>query len=253
MPGLVKNIRRFPLAVLLAIICCQNFTAPSAHAAKHKHVHARARHKHMVENPLSDTEWAAIEQRFHRWLPQFEQQALAAGISRKTIDEALGNAEPIRTVVVLDRKQPESFMSFAEYSKKAVDPRVAQGRAMMARYAAELRDVETQYGVPGEYIVALWGMETNYGDYQGSFNVPNALATLAVEGRRRNFFTAELIDALRLIDNGNIRASEMKGSWAGAMGNNQFMPSTLLKFGKDGGLEQARVARAAPRMAMATD
>jgi membrane-bound lytic murein transglycosylase B len=252
MLSLMKNLKRIPLlmAFSLAVMCGQNFAVPDAEARQHKTHHAAASKSHALshhakaaksqvkakprQNNLTDGEWAGIQEKFRQWLPQFKQKALRSGISQKTIDEALGNAAPIRIVIELDRKQPESIMTFAEYAKKAVDPRVAQGREMMKRYATELRDVERQYGVPAEYIVALWGMETNYGTYQGGFNVPNALATLAAEGRRKDFFTGELIAALRLIDRGGIRAVDMKGSWAGALGNNQFMPSTLLSLGVDG-------------------
>lgn len=232
------------MAFTLAVLCGQDFTAPSAEAGQHHRTHhatsVKAHKKHAIKHhaaakrTLSDREWKEIQERFEDWLPEFRRKARTAGISERTIDEALGNIKPIRTVVELDRRQPESIMSFRDYAQRAVDPRVAQGREMMRRYATELRDVERQYGVPAEYIVALWGMETNYGTYQGDFNVPSALATLAVEGRRRDFFTAELMDALRLIDRGDVRAVDMKGSWAGAMGNNQFMPSTLLRHGVDG-------------------
>ncbi|HTK84049.1 MAG TPA: lytic murein transglycosylase [Patescibacteria group bacterium] len=235
------------MAFTLAVVCGQVFAAAPAEASQHHRTHHAAKakahgkhvaksHKHHAAAPanLSDREWTQIQDRFDNWLPEFRQRALAAGISQHTIDEALGNIKPIRTVVELDRRQPESIMSFRDYAQRAVDPRVAQGREMMRRYATELHEVEQQYGVPAEYIVALWGMETNYGTYQGDFNVPSALATLAVEGRRRDFFTQELMDALRLIDRGDVSAADMKGSWAGAMGNNQFMPSTLLKYGADG-------------------
>ncbi len=235
------------MAFTLAVVCGQGFAATPAEAAQpHRTHHAasvKAHKKHdsrshaqraTAQKKVSDQEWAEIQERFDDWLPQFRQRALAAGISQRTVDEALSGIRPIRTVVEFDRRQPESIMSFRDYAQSAVDPRVAQGREMMRRYATELHEVEQQYGVPAEYIVALWGMETNYGMYQGNFNVPSALATLAVEGRRRDFFTQELMDALRLIDRGDVSAADMKGSWAGAMGNNQFMPSTLLKYGADG-------------------
>jgi membrane-bound lytic murein transglycosylase B len=238
--------RKISLAMVftLAVFCGQDFAVPSAEAGQHHRTHHSvsvkshkkhaAKHHAVAKTSLSDREWAEIQERFDDWLPDFRRKARAAGISERTINEALGNIKPVRTVVELDRRQPESIMSFREYAQRAVDPRVAQGREMLRRYATELRDVEQRYGVPAEYIVALWGMETNYGTYQGDFNVPSALATLAVEGRRKDFFTAELMDALRLIDRGDVRAADMKGSWAGAMGNNQFMPSTLLRYGADG-------------------
>ena len=111
--------------------------------------------------------------------------------------------------------------------------RIKKGREMMRRYQRELDAVEAQYGVPKQFIVALWGIETNYGSNTGGFKVVPALATLAWEGRRATFFKKELMNALKIIDAGHISAGSMKGSWAGAMGQNQFMPSSFNAYAVD--------------------
>ena len=111
---------------------------------------------------------------------------------------------------------------------------IQKGRKLLQRHYADLQAVENQYGVPKQFIVALWGIETNFGGNTGGFSVITALATMAWEGRRETFFTKELINALKIIDAGHIKGSNMKGSWAGAMGQNQFMPSSFNAYAVDG-------------------
>lgn len=172
---------------------------------------------------------------FATWLSNFRQEAASQGISQKTISEALTNIEPIQKVIDLDRKQPEKKITFAQYQKNVVNAqRIRQGRELMQTHARTLYAVEKAYGVPPQYVVALWGIETNFGSNTGGFKVVPALATLAWEGRRAEFFKSELISALKIIDQGHISAANMKGSWAGAMGQNQFMPSSFLTFAVDG-------------------
>jgi membrane-bound lytic murein transglycosylase B len=137
-------------------------------------------------------------------------------------------------VIELDRKQPENKKTFAQYRETVVNSaRIAQGRELMQAYGRELSAISAKYGVAPQYIVALWGIETNYGGNTGGFKVLPALATLAWEGRRREFFEGELLNALKIIDQGHISAAAMKGSWAGAMGQNQFMPSSFISFAVD--------------------
>jgi len=163
------------------------------------------------------------------------REAAAKGISQKTIDAALTGIQPIQKVIELDRKQPEGKWTFAQYRERIVDPvRIRRGREMMARHAAALQKIEAQYGVAPQYVVALWGIETNYGQNTGGFKIIPALATLAWEGRRAEFFKKELLNALQIIDQGHITADGMRGSWAGAMGQNQFMPSSFLAYATDG-------------------
>lgn len=171
---------------------------------------------------------------FESWITDFKNRARAQGISETTINNSLSGITPIQRVIELDRKQPEWKKTFTEYRQMIVSPtRIKKGREMMARHASTLNAVSQKYGVAPQYIVALWGIETNYGANTGGFRVIPALATLAWDGRRGAFFESQLIDALKIIDQGHITAGTMKGSWAGAMGQNQFMPSSFHAFAID--------------------
>ena len=177
----------------------------------------------------------AQTQDFNTWLSGIRQQAAAQGISQATINAALYNIQPSQRAIELDRKQPEKKKTFAEYKKLIVnDLRVKRGRQMLREHYQTLQEVENRFGVPKEIIVSLWGIETNYGSNTGGFMVVPALATMAWEGRRAEFFTKELMNALKIIDAGHISAANMKGSWAGAMGQNQFMPSSFNAYAIDG-------------------
>lgn len=171
---------------------------------------------------------------FNLWLEQFKAEAAAQGISNDTIDNAFKNTKPIPKVIVLDRKQPEGTITFQKYRQNTVTPsRIQQGRKLLKQHADILKSVSDKYNVQPQYIVALWGMETNFGGYTGGFSTINALATLAHDGRRSEFFTSELLNALKIIDQGHISNDNMKGSWAGAMGQSQFMPSSFLSYAVD--------------------
>lgn len=174
-------------------------------------------------------------QGFDQWLNNFKQEAIQKGISQETLDSALGDIKPIQRVIELDRKQPEGTMTFAEYKRKVISQsRIDKGRALLKQHRTELDRAAKKYGVPPQYIVALWGIETSYGENTGGFSVIAALATLAYDGRRSAFFRSELLDALKIIDDGHITPETMRGSWAGAMGQNQFMPSSFHRFAVDG-------------------
>lgn len=178
---------------------------------------------------------ASAAQSFEAWLQSFRARALSEGVSRQTVESALDNLQPDERVMALDRKQPEGTTSFAKYRTSVVTPeRIAQGRERMARYAGILQDISQRTGVAPQYIVALWGIETSFGKNTGGFHIVPSLATLAWEGRRAEFFSNELLNALRILDNGDIDLPNFKGSWAGAMGQNQFMPSSFMKFAADG-------------------
>lgn len=171
---------------------------------------------------------------FDSWLAQTKQQARAKGISQTTINAAFSGVSPIQRVVELDKKQPEWKKTFVQYREMIVNQnRIKKGRALMVQHAAALNEIEAKYGVPKQFIVALWGIETNFGSNTGGFKVIPALTTLAYDGRRRDFFTRELMNALQIIDEGHISAASMKGSWAGAMGQNQFMPSSFNAYAVD--------------------
>lgn len=177
----------------------------------------------------------AASQPFDQWLSGMRAEAVRQGISQGTVDRALTGVQPIQKVIDLDRKQPEGTMTFATYRERVVNQiRIKQGRELIRTHAAALARAEQRYGVPAEYIVALWGVETNFGGNTGGYKVIDALATLAWDGRRADFFKNELIAALRIVDQGHISLERMQGSWAGAMGQNQFMPSSFHRFAVDG-------------------
>lgn len=168
------------------------------------------------------------------WLIALKNEARANQISEQTIEATFKHAKFLPRVIVLDRSQPEFISPFLTYLDTRVNAQqIAQGRLMLQQNAALLAKVEAQYGVPKEILVAFWGMETNYGKNKGNFGLPSALMTLAYEGRRSAFFRTQLMDVMRIVDAGHQHVSAMRGSWAGAMGHMQFMPSTLMLYGVD--------------------
>lgn len=173
-------------------------------------------------------------QDFASWLKEVESEAVGRGIRAETASGALADVEHIDKVIELDRKQPEFTMTFAQYMERVVSTaKVEKGRRMLAENRAVLAEIERRYHVQPKYVVALWGIETDFGRVTGGYSVVAALATLAYDGRRSAYFRGELMDALKIIDDGHISAAAMKGSWAGAMGQCQFMPSSFLKFAED--------------------
>lgn len=172
---------------------------------------------------------------FSVWLDQFRQEALAAGISPSTLDAALGGLQPLPEVIERDQRQPEFFQTFWTYLDKRLSTwRIERGQALLLEHRALLDEAQARHGVPAGILVAFWGLETNYGAYLGDFPIPAALATLAFDPRRAGFFRHELLQSLRIIEAGHVAAADMKGSWAGAMGQMQFMPSTYLRHAVDG-------------------
>lgn len=177
---------------------------------------------------------AVAAQPFDVWLQDLRQDARAAGISARTLDAALSGLQPDPKVIELDRRQPEGTVTMAEYLEKRVSKtRIERGRELMAKWRPLLERVGRRFGVQPRFIVALWGLETNYGSYTGGFSVVRSLATLAHDERRSAFFRKELLYALRILDEGHISPDDMKGSWAGAMGQSQFMPSSFIDLAID--------------------
>jgi membrane-bound lytic murein transglycosylase B len=173
----------------------------------------------------------AEEQDFPTWLEGVKQEALQAGIQPATVARALDGLEPIPRVIELDQQQPETVRTYEQYLKHVVSrDRRRAARRQLAENRALLKRVAERYGVQPRFIVALWGIETSYGGDSGRFPVIGALATLAYEGRRGPFFRAELLNALRIVDQDGLDPAELLGSWAGAMGQAQFMPSTFLAY-----------------------
>ena len=161
--------------------------------------------------------------------------ALANGISRQTVADVLDPVQYSARVIELDRRQPEFTRTFGDYYQRRVTTgRVALGRVLLAEHAELLQRVQDQTGVPSHYLVAFWGLETNFGSYFGKMSVPESLTTLACNPRRSDYFTGELMAALKIVEAGDITAEHMLGSWAGAMGHVQFMPSAFLQYAVDG-------------------
>jgi membrane-bound lytic murein transglycosylase B len=177
---------------------------------------------------------AALTTEFESWLQGVRTEAAQRGLKPTTIESALTNIPPIPRVIELDRKQPEFTLTLQDYMARAVSPaRVERGRELLREHRALLAEVEAKYKVHPRFVVALWGIETDFGRLKGSFPVVQALATLAYDGRRSAYFRRELFDALMIIDQGHVTAAAMTGSWAGAMGQNQFMPSSFLRYAVD--------------------
>ena len=174
------------------------------------------------------------QQPFAEWLAALRQEALARGISANTADTVLTNLEPLAVVIERDRTQAELTLTFDHYVKRRLSKSfVAAGRKMMIEHAAVLDQVATKYGVDGSTLVAIWGMESNYGRFSGTWPTIAALATLAWDPHRPALFRNELFAALEIIDRQEVRLDALKGSWAGAMGQPQFMPSSYLKYAAD--------------------
>jgi len=171
---------------------------------------------------------------FQNFLSGVRAEARKAGISAATIDRALSGLQPNQKVLERYRYQPEFTLTWAQYRALVVtDQRAVTGRAAWRQNAALIQSVENRFGVDGSVIVGIWGLESSFGQKMGDFNVVEALATLSWEGRRAAFFRQELMAALRIIDSGDIAPGRMTGSYAGAMGQPQFMPSSYLRYAVD--------------------
>lgn len=172
---------------------------------------------------------------FGLWLSEFKTEAKAKGIAPHVIDKAFSGIELDERVITLDRKQPDSTMGFTQYKNSTLPAsRINRGKELYQQHRIALESAAKKYGVPASYIVALWGKESSFGSYMGGFSIIRSLTTLAYEGRRANFFRDELIRALRIIQDSGMPPEALVGSWAGAMGQSQFMPSTYEKYAVDG-------------------
>lgn len=171
---------------------------------------------------------------FEVWLEQFKQEAQSRGIKPATLERAFAGVQHIDRVIELDRSQPEFKLTLDQYVQRAVTKqRIDKGRQRYREHRQLFKDIRKRYGVQPQYLLAFWGMETEYGRSTGGFPIIAALATLAYDGRRSEFFRGQLLDALTIVDQGHIEPEKMMGSWAGAMGQSQFMPSTFLKYAVD--------------------
>jgi membrane-bound lytic murein transglycosylase B len=172
---------------------------------------------------------------FDEWLAAVRAEALTRGITQRTVDAALGSLEPLPVVVERDRTQAELTLTLDQYLKRRLTARVVrQAREAATTHHAELQRAAAAHGVPRAVIVAVWGLESNFGRFQGVRPTVATLATLAYDGRRRSLFRDELFEALRILDTGEVAPEALKGSWAGAMGQTQFLPSSYVKWAVDG-------------------
>ena len=185
-----------------------------------------------------------IEASHHTWddfLVGVRAEAAAGGISRETLDEALDGLQPDERVIELDRRQPEGTITFEEYMAARVTAELIEAaRSKFARHEPLLVAIADHYAFDPEYIVAIWAVETRFGGFTGGFDVIASVATLAFDDRRSAFFRKELMHALGILDEGHIARADMKGSWAGAMGQSQFMPSSFNHFAVDWDLDGRR-------------
>jgi lytic murein transglycosylase len=170
---------------------------------------------------------------FQAWLDDFKTEAAAKGISQTAIASGLNGVTLDQAVLSRDRSQKVFSQSFEEFSGRMVPPRLMRGANLMKQHGSVLSRIEQSYGVPGEVLVAIWGLETDFGVNTGKFPTMRSLATLAYDCRRSELFRGELMDALRIIERGDLSASEMRGAWAGEIGQTQFMPSSYIKFAVD--------------------
>lgn len=184
--------------------------------------------------PRPPTQGPAAAASFASFVAGLKADARKAGIRQATLDRAFKGVQINQKVIELDRRQPEFTLTWEQYRTRIVsDARIARGREFFAQHRQLLASVQSRFGVPPGPIMGIWGLESDYGRATGGFNVIEALATLAWEGRRASFFRSELMDALKIIDHGDITPERMTGSYAGAMGQPQFMPDSYLRFAVD--------------------
>lgn len=175
------------------------------------------------------------EESFDAWLKQLQQDAVASGISIEVSTKAVQKIQFLPQVVAQDHAQPEFITPFLDYyHRRVTQQRVSVGQGKLIQYQDYLAELTRQYGVPGHFLMAFWGMETNYGSHQGNLDVLSSLATLAYEGRRAAFFKQQLMQALKVADQQPALLDAWQGSWAGAFGHMQFMPSTFNAYATDG-------------------
>lgn len=172
---------------------------------------------------------------FDTWLSRFKTKAAAQGVSQSAISSALSGVTYDPTVVRLDRSQKSFKLSFEQFYARRVGPAlIRRGQGLMRTHQATLARVEKRFGVPPEIIIAIWGLETNYGaDTSGRFSIVRSLATLAYDCRRSPFFTGQLLDAIRIVQKGDMSPAEMRGGWAGEIGQTQFLPTPYVKYAVD--------------------
>lgn len=170
---------------------------------------------------------------FDAWLVGFKQTAAAEGVSQRTITAAMNGVAFDPRIIKKDRAQGVFRQSFEQFSGRMIPPRMGRAKAMLKKYAGPLAKIEQTYGVPKEVLVALWGLETDFGAAHQNEQIIRSLATLAYDCRRSEMFTNQLIAALKVIDRGDLTVAEMRGGWAGELGQTQFLPTSYYNFAVD--------------------
>ncbi len=172
---------------------------------------------------------------FEQYVVELKAEAITHGFTQSLIDNSFAKVKFHKRAVSADRKQPEKVETLDTYLPKRIPNwKVKKARVLFKQHQEILSEIGNKYGVQPRFIVALWGLETNFGKFTGGYNVVSALSTLAYEGRRETFFKKQLWAALTILKQGHIDSADMKGSWAGAMGQNQFMPTSFLAYAVDG-------------------
>ena len=170
---------------------------------------------------------------FDSWLTAFKSEAASKGISQPAINAGLTGITLDQSVLNRDHSQKVFDQTFEQFSGRMVPPRMTRGSNMLKQYGSVLSRIEQSYGVPAEVLVAIWGLETDFGANTGKFQTLRSLATLAYDCRRADEFRSELMDALRIVERGDLSPQEMRGAWAGELGQTQFMPSSWIKYAVD--------------------
>lgn len=177
---------------------------------------------------------AAAQSDFQSCLQNIRAEATRQGVPAPVIDAGFRGLTPDQKVIDLDARQPEFSLTYGKYVGNSVTPdRVSKGQQKLAQYSGLLGQLQSEYGIPPQYLLAFWGLETNYGTFMGDFSALRSVTTLACMTKRTAFFTNEAVQALKILANNHMTTQQMKGSWAGAMGNMQFMPSTFTKYAVD--------------------
>lgn len=228
------------IAACVSLSACSSVPAASASSntsASANAVSSNASGIAAEANQMSDIN-ASVQvnaEAFPSCLAGLQARARSEGLSEEMINSTIANLKFVPRVIELDQQQPEFSQTFDNYfSKRATEWRVNEGRRLLKKHSVLLNQLAKEYGVPPQYILSFWGLETNYGSYKGKMSVLNSLATLACEPRRSNYFTIELMQALKLKEKYQFDDDTMVGSWAGAMGHTQFMPSAYAKYAVDG-------------------
>ncbi len=170
---------------------------------------------------------------FNSWLEEFKKEASQKGIRKQTLDRAFKDTSFMPRIVELDRNQPEIKQTFVKYRDQRLPPRIARAIRKRKKHSGQLQKIVQSYKVPAPIIISLWGIESNFGKDTGKYNVVHSLATMAFDGRRSKFFRAELLEALKILDMDKMPHKTLKGSWAGALGHCQFMPSSYNRYAVD--------------------